>query len=338
MTSCIYLLSLLLHAEPGEQPLSLLGRYAVTCPVCKQDFTSIACAESNRRAGVDRDLFARALGPQPEFYRIATCPKCGYSGYQADFDAHADLPPGLSDQVLKSPKLSLPADFGPQSDPRQLDAADRYALAVTCYRWRGKSDEAIAWLYLRASWIAREEGAVLPPDDRLVRMLKYLQRWRPDLAGGGNQADAELQTASHLSEAITSGEFNRYQRPYAELALTLLLRRHGENRPAAEMLKRLEGYDRFEEPLRAGITRMGASIDREREQQTHAAEYFERALLADQITPANRGPACYLLAELYRRLGRDREAIRWYDRALADPTLPPDLQTWAREQRATTKE
>ena len=56
-------------------PLSLLGRYLLTCPVCKQDFTGITCPQSNIRAGVDRDLFARGMGPQPEFYRIATCPK-----------------------------------------------------------------------------------------------------------------------------------------------------------------------------------------------------------------------------------------------------------------------
>jgi tetratricopeptide (TPR) repeat protein len=282
-------------------------------------------------------LFTRALGPQPEFYRIATCPKCGYSGYHADFDPGVALPPGLRDQVLKSPKLTLPAGFGPESDPRELDAVDRYALAVTCYRWRGQSDEALAWLHLRASWIAREEGSVLPPDDRLVRMFKYLRRWRPELAADDNQADAELKTASHLTEAMVAGDFNRYQRPYAELALALLLRRHGENRQAAELLRRLADYERFLEPLRKGISRMQSSIEREREQQIQAAEYFERALLAEQITGANRGPACYLLGELFRRLGREREAVRWYDRALADPALPSELQTWAKEQRAVVK-
>lgn len=337
MTTLICLTLLMPTAGPAEQPMSLLGRHSLTCPICRQVFTAITCPMSNRRAGVDRDLFARALGPQPEFYRIATCPKCGYSGYDTDFDPAVTLPPGLSEQVLKSPKLALPAGFGPDSDPRDLDARDRYQLAITCYRWRSKSDEALAWLHLRASWIAREEGSVLPPDERLVRMMKYLERWRPVLAEGDNQADGELRTATRLSEAIATGEFNRYQRPYAELALALLLRRHGENGPASALLERLTGYERFETPLRSGIARMRASIRSEREQQQQAAEHFERALLAEQITPPNRAPACYLVGELLRRLGKDHEAIPWYDRALADPDLPAELRTWAKEQRAAVE-
>lgn len=338
MTALFQLVLLMFCAAPTEQPLSLLGRHSLSCPVCAQVFTAVVCAESNRRGGVDRDLFARALGPQPEFYRIATCPKCGYSGYDVDFAPGVVLSPGFRDQVLKSPKLELPTEFGPESDPRDLDARDRYQLAITCYRWRNRSDEALGWLHLRAAWIAREEGSVLPPDDRFVRMMKYLERWRPMLGPGDNQADAELRTATRLTEAIAAGEFNRYQRPYAELALALILRRHGENRPADALLERLSDDQRFEAPLRQGIARMRTSIEREREQQRKAAEYFERALLAEQIAPPNRGPGVYLLGETCRRLGNDREAIKWYDRALAEPDLPADLRTWAREQRKATAE
>ncbi|HOB75011.1 MAG TPA: DUF2225 domain-containing protein [Phycisphaerae bacterium] len=340
MTSAIVLFFLVLPGldsadspPSGEEPLSLLGRYTLACPICQQTFTAIACPQSNIRGGVDRDFFARALGPQPEFYRIATCPRCGYSGYPGDFDANTVFPPGFREKVLQSPKLVLPAGFGPESDPRDLDARDRYALAVTCYQWLGRSDEALGWLHLRASWIYREEGAVLPPDDRLARAFRYIQRWRPQLGPGDNQADGELRTAARIAEAIAHGDFNRYQRPYIELALALILRRHGENQPAMEMLDRLADYEPFSQALKDGIARMRESIRLERAQQLRAADCFDRALMADQIAPPNKAPACYLLGELYRRLGRDREAVRWYDRALADPSLPPDLRTWAREAR-----
>ena len=62
----------------AESSLSILGRADLTCPVCETSFEMIACTRSNTRGGVDRDLYARALGPQPEFYRIAACPQCGY--------------------------------------------------------------------------------------------------------------------------------------------------------------------------------------------------------------------------------------------------------------------
>jgi len=325
---CVCLVAL---AQQGE-PLSVLGRHELACPVCEQVFTTVACVQSNTRGGVDRDLFARALGPQPEFYRISTCPGCGYSGYGDDFEAGTIIPPDVREKVLKAPRLRLPAGFTPQSDPRELDAADRYTLAITCYRWRGKSDEALGWLHLRASWIAREEGSSLPRDSRLQRVMEYIERWRPTMRAGDNQADIELRMAARVAEAITSGRFNRYQKPYVELALALILRRHGENSQAQTILDRLAGHEGFAPPVREGIERMRDSIVREREHQQEASALFERALLADQVASANRGPARYLLGELCRRLGRADEAKRWFDQALAEPSLPADLRGWAREQ------
>ena len=321
-------------AGPGDLRLSLLGRHDLTCPVCQQTFATVACTQTNTRGGVDRDLFARALGPQPEFYRISTCPACGYSGYASDFGPDIQLPRDVQQKIRKQPGLRLPPGFTPDSDPRELDAADRYALAITCYQWRQKSDEALAWLHLRASWIGRDKGSALARDPRLERVFEYIERWWPTMHAEDNQADVEMQLAARITEALAAGRFNRYQRPYVELTLALILRRHGENRHAQPMLDHLAGSERFSDALREGIERMRASIVAERKQQQQAARHFERALLADQIEPANRGPACYLLAELYRRLDRDRDAIRWYDNALNDPALPADLQTWARQQRA----
>lgn len=321
----------------GDVPLSLLGRHTLNCPVCQQFFTGLVVTHTNTRGGVDFDLFARAVGPEPEYYRISTCPSCGYSGYLSDFHADVLLAPDLRERILKSPGLDLPTGFTPDSDPRELDASDRYRLAIQCYRWAQKSDEAVGWLHLRASWIARDAGAVLPKDERLARVMEYLQRWRPDLSDTPNQCSVEMQLTTRTMEALAAGEFNRYQRPYVELAVALILRRHGENRQAGPMLDRLATYEPFSEALRLGIERMRDSIQREREHQAEAAACFERALLARQITGANRVTACYLLGELCRRLGRDREALRWYDQALGEKTLPDDLRQWALQQRMWTQ-
>ncbi|HOA72268.1 MAG TPA: DUF2225 domain-containing protein [Phycisphaerae bacterium] len=321
-------------AQTGDLPLSLLGRHRLACPVCEQVFTALVVTHTNARGGVDRDLFARAVGPEPEYYRISTCPNCGYSGYLSDFAPDVVLPPDLRQRILKSPRLELPAGFTPDSDPRELDASDRYRLAIQCYRWGQKSDEAIGWLHLRASWIARDEGAMLPKDPRLARVMEYLERYRPELSdAGGNQRSVEMQMVSRALEALAIGQFNRYQKPYVELAVALILRRHGENRQAGPMLDRLIEYKSFSESLRQGIARMRESIQREREHQAEAVTCFERALLAGQVARANRGVACYLVGELCRRLGRDREAVRWYDEALRDASLPAEVRTWASEQR-----
>lgn len=325
---------LILFLTPLQTPWSTLGLYELVCTCCGQRFTTVGSTQSNTRGGVDRDFFARAVGPQPEYYRIATCPRCGYSGYDSDFDPRVTLPPDVRYKILNDPGLPLPQGFTPQSDPRELDAGDRYDLAIQCYRWLGKPEEALAWLNLRASWIARDSGSILPPDPRLQRVMEFAERWRPNMRPTDNQADVEMRMATHIAEALASGRFNRYQRPYMELALTLILRQRGENRHALPRLERLAEYELFDDPLHEGIARMRKSIERERRYQREAARHFERALLSRQISPANRGAACYVLGELLRRLGRDREAIGWYEQALRDSLLTTDLRAWAEEQRA----
>jgi hypothetical protein len=317
-----------------DTPLSLLGRHQLGCPVCQHIFTALVVTQTNTRGGVDRDLFARAVGPEPEYYRISTCPKCGYSGYLSDFDPDVVLAPDLRDRILGKPGLKLPKGFSVDSDPRELDAADRYRLAIQCYQWGQKSDEALAWLHLRAAWIARDEGSLLPKDPRLARVMEFVGRWRPEMEATDNQRDVEMQLVTRVLEAVAGGQFNRYQRPYVELAVALILRRHGENRQAGPMLDALVEYEPFSDSLRKGIERMQASIAVEREYQADAANCFERSLLANQISRANRGTACYLLGELCRRLGRDREAVNWFDQAINDRALPPDVRRWAIEQRA----
>jgi hypothetical protein len=338
------LITLVFLVGTDDTPLSMVGKVQLDCPVCGQAFDSLVCTQTNNRGGVDRDLFARAIGPQPEFYRISTCPQCGYSGYPPDFDPQVNLPPDFRARVLEAPGLGLPEGFTPESDPRELSAIKRYELAIRCYRWRQKPDEALAWLNMRASWVARDTGSILPPTDRLARVMKFLERWRPPMRAEDNQADLEMQTATRISEALVSGRFNRHQVPFMELALALVLRRHGENRLAEPLLNGVTDKSRWPagaEPLtpllQDGIRRMRVTMRQERAYQQEAARYFERALLSGQIAEENRGPALYLLGELSRRLGRDEQAVSWFDKALAPGGLSQEnraLRTWAKNQRA----
>lgn len=272
-------------------------------------------------------------GPSPSSTAF-TPARCAYSGYLADFDPGTVLPPDFRERLAREGRKLLPEGFGIQSDPRELDAADRYRLAIQCYTWRQRSDEALGWLHLRAAWVAREEGSAVIKDDRLARVMAFIERWRPPLPADGNQADVELTLAGAIGEHLARGEFSRFQQPYVELALAVILRRHGELRQAEPLLERLSKYEPFSPALHASLARVRNSVAREREHLVRAADHFERALLAGQIAGPNQASALYLLGETCRRLDRDREAIDWFDQALRHRELPAELRAWAGQQRA----
>jgi hypothetical protein len=114
----------------------------------------------------------------------------------------------------------------------------------------------------------------------------------------------------------------------------MLLRLHGENAPAADLLQPLFDEPRLPELVREACRRMLDSIDMEAMHQRDAAMLLRRALFVGQVSEANRGPATYLLGELYRRLGDTTEALAWFRKALAEDGLDPHLRDWAVAQMA----
>lgn len=332
MLTALAILALVTLGEPSLPPAGI-AQVGVTCPVCRHSFEAFAIEETNQAAGIDRDLFARAIGPQPEFYRVSTCPGCLYSGYLSDFADDAVVPPFVVEQVQQAGRLTRPPGFTPDSGPRDIDASTRYVLAIQCYEWRQAGDEALAWLHLRASWVVRDMAAVVPRDDRLDRVIHFAQRWRPTSTPNRNPAEDELTMVTAAAVAAAEGRFTRFQEPFVRFFIAMLLRRHGENRHAVTRLDALTQNPLLLEPLRAAATRMAESIEAEQRHQRQALAHFERALLAEEVSPANRAAATYLAAELCRRLGREREAVRWFDGALADESLPAELRRWANEQR-----
>jgi tetratricopeptide (TPR) repeat protein len=314
---------------------SRVGHVPVTCPCCGGELEALVVARTNTLGGVDRDLFARALGPQPVFYRVSSCPRCCYSGYLEDFQPGVSLPPDFISQLTGAenplrPRMQLDA----ATPQRDIPALLRYELAYECYRRLQRSDEALAWLCLRASWVIREESSYPPPVKGLERMVTYARRWLPPDAPEANLADRELTMCTSLAAAIGESYFNIYQRPYAELTLAMVLRRHGENAPAEHLLAGLLEQQELPDELVAFTRRMRDSIELERHWQGLGVRHFSHALHMRTVAPANEPAALYLLGELHRRLGEPTQAVEFFDRALASPDLPPDLRAWAAAQKS----
>jgi len=320
--------------SPSVLHATVLARQETTCPVCSQKFRAVVLASTDTSAGVDRDLFARSAGPQPVFYRITTCPRCCYSGYLNDFDAKIRLPAGFRDKVLRRPKLDPGMVITPKTDQRMIPAEIHYQLAYQCYRWRGMTAESMAWMALRASWVARDMGSVLPRTDRLQRVMGFIEQWLPDDSAQTNQADRELHLTTHLAAQLAEGRFSQYQAPHVKFVLAMMWRRHGENHLFEALFPSSRPDADLPEQLQAKLVAVHASIAEERKWQRLALDQFLQALDGDEIAPQNRPAADYLVAELYRRLGQRNRALRYYDRALSDPRLDSHLADWARQQRA----
>lgn len=324
---------LCLLAIAGSQALAtILARKDTTCPVCRHTFKGVVLATIDSSAGVDRDLFARSAGPQPVFNRINTCPKCCYSGYlDDDFRRGIKFPKGFAARVRKLPKRYDGVEITPDIDQRMIPASVKYELAETCYRWRNMSAESMAWLCLRASWVARDVGSIMPKTPRLQRVMGFVERWLPPDRAELNQADRELRLTTHLAAELAEGRFSRYQKPFVQYVLAILLRRHGENVPF-ELLTPSE--DMMPKLLLEQLARALETVQTERQWQRKALEHFVQAIDNKEVSPQNRGAALYLVGELHRRLGRPNRAGRYYDQALADPHIDNHLAQWAREQRA----
>jgi uncharacterized protein (DUF2225 family) len=314
---------------------SQIGRVDVTCPVCSNAFSAYTILRSNTFGGVDRDLFARSIGAQVEFYRVSTCPRCAFSGHVSDFAADAFIPPFVVRQILDPPGLAPDPPIDDDADQDRIAPAQRYRLAIACYKLLGRSEEARAWLAMRAAWVTRDTAAILPPAPPIPRLMAIGEAWLPPQETGANQADRELVLATEFAARLSEGRFVGGEEPAARAVLAMLLRLHGENAQSAELLESLFDEPRLPAPVREACRRMLESIDVEAMHQRDAAALLRRALFVGQVSEANRGPATYLLGELYRRLGDATEALTWFRKALAMDGLDPNLRAWTAEQMAS---
>lgn len=299
------------------------------CPACDRKVGLAVVSFSGPNAGLDRDLFTRSTGPQPEFYLVNTCTHCGFSGYLADFDLV--LPEKLKDQIRKT--LRPPAGVTPKTPPQEVATLEKYGLAYQTFKILGRSDEAFAWLALRASWVARDLYCALPKHPEIVRVLLEAGKCVPPADNATNPADRELAQAGRLAAQLKSSSIPVQMQWSYDAVIALLYRRHGENQLAVAHIGPVLGSKQAPAALRENSLKMKESIATERYWQNLAADHFRQALLAGTIAAANRPVARYLLGELYRRLDRPQDAKTWLDQALRDPRLPPNLKQWAKEAR-----
>jgi uncharacterized protein (DUF2225 family) len=299
------------------------------CPICDKKVSLAMISPLGVNAGVDHDLFERALGPQPEFYLINTCPNCHFSGYLTDFELV--LIPGDRERIKQRLK---PLKFiDPNAKPQEIETLDKYDLAWQTFKILDRSDEAMGWLALRASWVCRDQYCNLPRDPLLSRVFREAGELVPAPDEKTNPADRELAQADKLAEKFNNTTTAKQDRWAYNAAIGLLYRRHGENSRALPYFESALADKQTPRPVVKSIQQMKKSINDELAWQQRAAESFRQAMDDRKINRENQSIAVYLLGQLYHRLGKKDRAKRWLKKAMLDPELPPTLIEWARTTR-----
>jgi hypothetical protein len=174
----------------------------VECPYCQNSFK----IENLRIESIhikDRETDFKPIydGLNPNWYLVWVCPRCYYAAFKSDFLQ-------LSPKQKEALKVSLGERMymGQRYDftrARNRDLAlASFQIAIICYKYRYKkrSLEKIANLYLRSAWIEREAG-------NLEKEKEYLLRAQSEYEAALQAGFGYEMTPSQIQYLI--GEINR---------------------------------------------------------------------------------------------------------------------------------
>lgn len=137
---------------------------SATCPVCANTFGYEVLLSTNAAGGVESDFRARAVGADPVPFTVLTCPRCSYSANTATFEI--PVPPAVAYHVKEL------AD-------RLLDGrhSRRFLLAAELLEKSGEEPQHAAWMFLRSSWLARDEADAAGEERAQRHAIAAFQRY-----------------------------------------------------------------------------------------------------------------------------------------------------------------
>jgi hypothetical protein len=213
------------------------------CPACGNSLQALLSQAPSASAGQDRDLMPRSLGEPPLLYEAVTCPKCFYSGYEADFEPERKLTAEAKTAIVEAHALKLPAQLGRDVPAEKLPAWARYDLAAQTMALTGRPLVDQAFALLAASWSVREAW-YLPmavSEERLVEFEQWESKHvdRQKIERAENPALEALNLAESLAKQTAAAPVQ--ERSFPGLLAIFLFRSHGENPRAFAALNVLTG-------------------------------------------------------------------------------------------------
>jgi hypothetical protein len=147
--------------------MTILQTLKFTCPLCGNVFESRIVESTNSFGRLHSDLYREAEGVQPICYFVHTCPGCGYTGYEGDFQ------PQEFNAVFKD---LVAGNITPEVKDRKIDTNGNFYLAALCAEWRGAPLHTLARIYHMGAWCCRIRGEKEKEKFYLFKAAEYFEK------------------------------------------------------------------------------------------------------------------------------------------------------------------
>lgn len=147
------------YNEMIKQEEACLFPKSYTCPVCDENFKSLAVRKSKMYSlGMDEDLRPRYRWVDPTKYEVVVCPVCGYGALSRYFD-----------EMIPTWRKLLQSNMPPFSDNRVFlggnrlsydEALQQYEFACNCNEMAVFKESRKAYTYLKRGWTVRGKLSV----------------------------------------------------------------------------------------------------------------------------------------------------------------------------------
>ncbi|MHC4606248.1 MAG: DUF2225 domain-containing protein [Planctomycetota bacterium] len=289
----------------------------VTCPVDGTEFEVTEVVRLIYWGGVDRDRCRHTFKTLPMEHYIWVCPGCHFAGSKRDYGPHVKISDEHKKVILEG--LKPPVELKKDMTQKDLPGWAKYDLLAQVQEIRGAKPLTLANTYLKASWAARQRGAVkLPPFPEWDELLgKYgIDKTPLEIGPKQNRAEHELKMAGKLVADMKKGRWQKGPKGVlAPYLAAYLYRRRGENDVAQAWITEVEkrrGQNSF---VDEAVVKMKESIVTERKYQKLCAALIEKQAAAG-LTKGQIPEVFYMLGELHRRLGDRDRARDAYDTCL----------------------
>lgn len=150
--------------------MTTLQTHTFTCPLCGEAFESNVVASTNSFGKLHSDMYREADGMQPICYFVHTCPACGYTGFEGDFQ------PQTFTEEFRAKVAKL---ITPEVKSKKIPANGHYYLAALCADWRDATPLEVGRIYHMGAWCFRMSDDPEKDDKELfylIQAIDYFER------------------------------------------------------------------------------------------------------------------------------------------------------------------